>query len=243
MTAGLKPETGLRDPLGIARVICDLTCELAELGMRPEARDDFGALAALKLELRQTPVAPFFDPQINQFGGQRAFWMRLSDKTGMTVGLQAFRIDIIETSLADWAASYTIGLYMRRQEVLVPSHASPPRGSISERITGRLAYHGELWIDRSVRNRRVVDAFGRLGLMLSLVKWHPDAVWALTSQAMATRGHLNRMGFTYLERGFFRWQWGSDDMDAVEWVAIAERAALEQTVDEMLTTPQQSQQA
>jgi hypothetical protein len=81
------------------------------------------------------------------------------------------------------------------------------------------------------------------GLLLSLIRWNPDAVWALTSQTMATHGHLNRMGFNYLERGFFRWQWGSDDMDAVEWIAIAERRGLEQMVEEMLTTPQQSRQA
>jgi hypothetical protein len=126
MTARLKADAGLRDPLGIARVICDLSCELSELGMRPEFSDDFVALASLKKELRGSPVAPFFDPAINQFGGQRAFWMKLSDGAGKTVGIQAFRLDIIDTSLADWAAAYTIGLYMRRQEVLVPSHASPP---------------------------------------------------------------------------------------------------------------------
>ncbi|MBI3672334.1 MAG: hypothetical protein HY245_02690, partial [Rhizobiales bacterium] len=154
-----------------------------------------------------------------------------------------FRLDRIDSNLAEWCGTYTIGLYMRRQEILVPLHPAPPRGSLAEKIGGRLAYQGELWIEQHVRNRRVMEQFGRLGMLLALVRWNPDAMWALSSQAMATHGHLTRMGYASLERGFFRWQWFSEGIDPVEWVAISERRSLEQLVEEMLTTPQQSQQA
>ena len=124
--------------------------------------------------------------------------------------------------------------------MLIPSHASPPRGSIAERISGKLVYHGELWVDRMTRNRRIVEIFGRLGMLLSMLRWNPDAIWALASQTMATRGHLNCMGYSYLERGYFRWQWNTEGIDPVEWVAIIERSGLEQMIEEMLTTPRQS---
>jgi hypothetical protein len=234
----------LRDPLGIARVVAALDAELQGLGLKVGFHEDLGLFAAAKKAIRDEAVAPFFDPSVNEITGGRFFWMNLTDSTGATVGVQAFRLDSINSSLADWAPSYTIGLYMRRQEVLVPLHPTPPRGTIAERISGRVVYHGELWMERTLRNRRVVEAFGRLGMLLSLLRWNPDAIWALASQQMATHGHLNRMGFSYLERGFFRWQWGGGDgIDQVEWVAIAERASLEQMVEEMLTTPQQSRQA
>ena len=74
-------------------------------------------------------------------------------------GAMPFRIDIVESSLADWCATYTIGLYMRRQEMLVPSHPAPPKGSLSERLRGRLAYQGELWIEPHIRNRKVMEWF------------------------------------------------------------------------------------
>jgi hypothetical protein len=234
---------GLRDPLGAARVVAGLAEELERLGAAPTMNEDLAAFAAVKRQVRDEAPSPFFDPAVNDSGSGRFFWMQLSDPKGAAIGLQAFRIDHVNSSLADWGPSYTIGLYMRRQEVLVPLHPSPPRGSISERINGRLVYHGELWIDRNVRNRRIVEVFGRLGMLISLLRWNPDAIWALASQGMATHGHLNRMGFTYLERGFFRWQWVSEGIDDVEWVAIAERQGLEQMVEEMLTTPQQSRQA
>jgi hypothetical protein len=234
---------GLRDPLGAAKIISALVQELEQLGFAAHMDESLAAFAAAKMQVRNEKPSPFFDPAVNIADDSRFFWMNLCDHSGATVGLQAFRIDSVDSSLADWGPSYTIGLYMRRQEVLVPLHPSPPRGCIAERIKGKLVYHGELWIDRALRNRRIVEVFGRLGLLLSLLRWNPDAIWALAGQSMATHGHLNRMGFGYLERGFFRWQWGGDGIDAVEWVAIAERSGLESMIEEMLTTPQQSRQA
>lgn len=234
---------GLRDPLGTARVIAALAGELEQSGFTPAMNEDLAGFGMTKQSVRQEKPSPFFDPTVNAAGGNRFFWMSLADGSGATVGLQAFRIDSVDSSLADWAPSYTIGLYMRRQEILVPLHPSPPRGSISERINGRLVYHGEIWIDRAIRNRRIFEIFGRLGMLLSLIRWNPDAIWGLASQSMATHGHFTRMGYGYLERGFFRWQWESEGIEAVEWVVIAERSGLEQIVEEMRTTPQQSRQA
>lgn len=234
---------GLRNPLGATRVVSSLERELHEQGLSVSTHDDLRQLAALKQSVRQETVAPYFDQSVNNTQGNRFFWMQLLDEQGQTVGLQAFRLDNVNSSLADWGPTYTIGLYMRRQEVLVPLLASPPSGSISEQIRGNLVYHGELWIDRKVKARRVVEVFGRLGMLLALLRWNPDAIWALASQTMATRGHLNRMGFSYIERGFFSWQWGPEGADDVEWIAIAERRGLEQLIEEMLITPQQYQLA
>jgi hypothetical protein len=234
---------GLADPIGTALVIAELAGNLSELGFAVTSSEDLGHFARAKAAARDDRPTPYFDAAINDVVPGRFFWMELHHDDGKTAGLQAFRVDTIESNLADWCASYTIGLYMRRQEMLVPSHPAPPKGSLSERLSGRLAYHGELWLDPHIRNRRVMEWFGRLGMLAALVRWNPDALWALASQSMATHGHLNRMGYASLERGFFRWQWVSEGIDPVEWVAVSERASLEQLVEEMRTTPQQSRLA
>jgi hypothetical protein len=231
-------QVGLIDPLGTARAIAALYSELTDLDYACRVYSDLVEFNALKLGLRGERAHPYHDPEICGLAPDREFWMKLIDPGGSPVAIQAFRLDTVDTSLADWAPAYTIGLYMRRQELLIPMHASPPRSSIAERLKGRLVYHGELWIDKSVRNRRISDAFGRLGMLIGFIKWQPEAIWALASQQMATHGHLTRMGYSHLERGFFRWKWASDGLDQVEWLAVAERAAIEQMVSEMLTTPQ-----
>ena len=238
---GIDPNCyGLQDPLGAARLVTDLKNDLAELGFDVRVAADLVEFNALKLQLRGERAHPYHDPEICGLPRDRAFWMSIADNSGRVVGIQAFRLDYVTTSLADWAPAYTIGLYMRRQEIMVPMHAMPPQNSISERIRGRLVYHGELWIDSEFRKLRLSHRFGRLGLLLCLLKWQPDAIWALAAESMALNGGMLRLGYTHLERGFFRWQWVSEGIDPIEWVAIAERSGLEQMVNEILTTPQQS---
>jgi hypothetical protein len=226
----------LDDPLGVARVVTEMHANLRALGYDAQVSSDLAELDATKQAVRNERVAPFHDPSVSSLGPDRAFWMSLIDAEGKTIGLQAFRLDFVETNLGDWGPSYIIGLYMRRNEILVPMHASPPRNSIAERIRGKLVYHGELWLDRSVKNRRVFDQFGKFGMLIALIKWNPDAIWGLAAQQMATHGHVTRMGYSFIERGFLRWQWVPEGIDPVEWLAVAERDALEQLVDEALTT-------
>jgi hypothetical protein len=119
---------------------------------------------------------------------------------------------------------------------MVPSHPSPPRGSISERLRGKLVYEGELWLDKQIKGRQAFDMFTRLGLFLATIKWNPDAIWGLASEQMAKHGHLGRIGFTILERGVLRWTWASDGIDLVEYLAVIEKQSIEQLLDEMLTS-------
>lgn len=239
---GAMGRTGLDNPLGVALVAARMHEGLRELGYSASVSDDLKLLDEVKRKVRDERVAPFHDTDICDLPPERVFWMGLSDETGKVIGLQAFRLDTIDTSLADWGPSYIIGLYMRRQEILVPAAVTAPRSSIAARIRGKLVYHGELWLDRSVRNRRVFDHFGRFGMVLSLIKWNPDAIWGLASQQMATHGHVTRMGYSFIERGFLRWQWVPEGIDPVEWLAVAERASLEQQIEDYLLSKESGSQ-
>lgn len=228
----------VEDPLGTAKVCAALAAEIEQMGFAVSIGHDARKFNAAKLAARNKPVSPFFDPAVNNFTPERFFCMVLTSASGVTVGLQAYRYDYVDTSLSDWGPNLTIGLAMLRQELMVPSNAPPPRNSIAERIRGKLVYHGELWIDPHVRNRKLMEKFSRLGMILSLIKWNPDSVWALSSGRMASYGHPSRMGYTYMEKGFLRWQWASDGIDLTEWLNIAERHAIEQMVNEMITAPE-----
>lgn len=221
--------------MGMVRVCVLLEKELASKGLYVSQSSDFHLLNETRIQSRGGKVGPMHDHHLCDFSKERAFWMGLHDETGRTVGLQAFRLDHVETSLADWLPNYMIGVYMRRNEVMVPSHPSPPRGSISERLRGKLVYEGELWLDKQIKGRQAFDIFSKLGLFLTTVKWNPDAIWGLASEQMAKHGHVGRIGYTILERGFLRWTWASEGIDPVEYLAVIEKPAIEQMVEEMLS--------
>jgi hypothetical protein len=227
---------GIKDPLGLTHLVTKMVTDLRSNGYSISVSNDLKKLDQTKLAVRGYRVGPMHDPEVCNFDNERAFWMQLEDGDGTPVGLQAFRHDHIDTSLADWLPNYMIGVYMRRQELMVPSHSNAPMGSVAENLRGNLVYHGELWLAKHVKARNVFDSFTRLGLFLSVIKWNPDAIWALTSEQMARHGHLGRIGYTTVERGILRWQWASKDVDSVEYLAVVNQNALENIVHEMLTT-------
>jgi hypothetical protein len=227
---------GLTHPLAAARAATLFEEELRELGLRVHVSADMEAFNLTKLEVRDMPVAPMHHYAVGVFNRERAFWMSLTDESGAVVGLQAFRYDEIDTHLADWCVTYMIGVYMRQQELMVPSFPKPPEGSISERLTGKLVYHGEIWISKNIKSRKVFELFVRLGLVLAVIKWRPDAIWGLASAQMAGHGHFTRVGYTVLERGFLRWQWASEGIDPVEYLVAVELPSLEGMIDETLAT-------
>ena len=224
----------LKNPLGVSRTIVRLEQGLLALGLTLHTDCNMAAFAETKRRVRDMDPAPMHDHLVCDFSGDRAFWMSLVDQDGDVVGLQAYRCDRMDINLSEWCANYMIGVYMRRNELMVPSHGRPPNGSLAEKLSGTLVYHGELWVDREVKNRRVIELFSKLGSLVVLCKWNPDAIWALTGFHMATRGYASRMGYPYIERGFLRWLWHSDNVEDVEYLAVAERSFLEQIVEESI---------
>jgi hypothetical protein len=228
----MSPSYSLKNPLGIAQMVVKLEEGLSAQGLLVGVSTDMAEFAEAKRAARGFEPAPMHDHTVCDFSGDRAFWMWLKDRSGRVVGLQAYRLDRVDMNLTEWCANYMIGVYMRRGELMVPSHARPPKGSMADRLVGRLVYHGELWVERELKNRRIIELFSKLGSLLVVLKWNPDAIWALTGFHMATRGYASRMGYPYIERGFLRWQLHSDNVEEVEYLAVAERDFLEQIVEE-----------
>jgi hypothetical protein len=228
-------QCGLKNPSAITRHVVKLENALNDSGLTVVTSSDMVRYAKVKRDTRSIDPGPMHDHSVCDFSNERAFWMGLRNSSGTFVGLQAYRFDQVDVSLAEWCGNYMIGVYMRRNELMVPSHNRPPAGSISERLRGRLVYHGEVWMDKSVKSKDAVADFSVLGALLALLKWNYDALWALTSQSIASRGYPGRMGYPFIERGFLRWLWHSDGVDPVEYLTVAERQHIEQLVDEPVT--------
>ena len=227
-------DTGLVDPLKTVTAISSLIQAGADMGFSFNVSSDFGELARLRKHLRDSDVSPMFDPVSCRSLPERGFWMSVTAKDGKIVGLQAFRLDEADPNLAEWVLGWMMGLYARRREMIVPRAVQPPEHSLSHLIRGRVVYHGELWIDK--HSRGCFTVFPRIGMLLALVKWQPEAIWALTGQSMATRGHMVRMGYGHLEQSFLTWEWQPHGAEQAEWIGIADRRHLEFSIAEMTST-------
>ena len=120
---------GLAQPLECRTRCCACwKANCVTLRLKVHVSSDMAAFDAAKQKARGIAAAPMHHHAVGVFDRERAFWMYLTDETGEVVGLQAFRYDEIDTHLADWCVNYMIGVYMRQQELMVPSFPKPPRG-------------------------------------------------------------------------------------------------------------------
>lgn len=222
---------GLADPLKTVTAVSALLAAAAEAGFTFSISSDFSELSRQRKILRGNEISPMFDASISTGLGERGFWMGARDRAGELVGLQAFRLDDADPNLAEWVLGWMMGLYARRRELIVPRGVLPPAHSLSHFIRGRVVYHGELWIEK--HSKGCFAFFPRLGMLLALIKWQPNAIWALTGQSMATRGHMVRMGYGHLEQSFLTWEWEPAGAEQAEWIGIAERRHLEFSIAEM----------
>ncbi len=221
---------GLADPLRTVGAITQLIETGAQMGLSFQISADFVEFAKQRRLARGSEVSPMFDNAVSRDIGDCGFWMSARNGDEI-VALQAFRLDDAQPNLSDWILGWMMGLYAKRREMIIPRQLHTPDHSLASLVRGKVAYHGELWIDK--RSKGCFKVFPRLGMLLALVKWQPDAVWALVGESMATRGHMIRMGYGHLEQSFLMWEWKPEGAETVEWIGIAERRHLEFSIAEM----------
>lgn len=225
-------ESGIADPLRTVHCVSKLIEFGRDLGYTFNLSTDFKELAAVKKALRDTEISPMFDLAVDSHLSEIAFWIKATSEQGEICGLQAYRLDFASPNLAEWVLGWMMGLYARRREMIIPRQALPPDNSLTSLIRGKVVYSGEVWVSRNAK-KGLSEAFARLGVLLAFIKWNPDAIWALTSTSMATRGFMLRAGLGYIEPSFLTWLWSPAGASDEEWISVAPRRHLEFLVSEM----------
>ena len=215
--------------------ISDLIQHGADRGLGFRISNNFAEMAEQRRLLRGSEVSPMFDPLAAHGLPENAFWIKASDAQGRTVGLQAFRLDHAEPSLALWALGWMLDHYARRREEVMPRAECPSAQSPTRLIRGRVVYHGELWIDRQAKG--CFPLFPRIGMLAALLTWQPEAIWALTRRSMVERGHMQKMGYGHVEPGFIHWEREPQGAAPEEWIGIASRHNLEASLTTAKSQP------
>ncbi|MDX1716202.1 MAG: hypothetical protein R3287_04790 [Anderseniella sp.] len=225
---------GIENPLEYVELISRLRSTLNERGFVFEWSTDMKAFNEVKLQARGSEAAPMFHHQMCDLDN-KACWVRLSTSDGKTMGLNAYRVDFIDSNLADWATGWMAGLYMKAGQLMVPKAVAPAAGSRARSLSGWLVYHGELWVSREYRGAGDInEMMTYAGHLLAMLKWNPEAMWALVNHRIGVRGTGIQNGYPYAERSFLRWQWHPADIPENEWLLVATRSEFDHAVRERL---------
>lgn len=211
----------------------DLRHAAAARGVSLSVSEDFRAFGELSRTLAgRGSLSPMFDPAYSALDEERAFWVVGRDRAGAVVHLQAFRLDWIESSLSETFADWLVPLYRSTGDDPRPAAGGLSPSPLANRIAGRVAYHGELWIRPSAARGMIglSDLLPRFGLIEAYLRWQPDWLYGFVSERKACRGLPIRWGYTICQPGVLCWDQPLRDCPLVEWLAAASRADIEHLV-------------
>ncbi len=187
------------DELEFAAAISRLTKQLGEAGARPELGSDFNRFAALAASSkRDTKVTPHFDPAINTFTHANAFWIALfKEESSRCIGMAAFRFDQTGgQTLAEFICDHWARLYAPDSSSEIDLRPSDQWHFLAD-VHGGCAYGGDAWIDPKFRDRGLASVFSRVAIIVAMMRWRFDHVYAFVTADMLERGLGKKYGYNH----------------------------------------------
>lgn len=173
---------------------------LNEQGFDCLAEDDFDTIPGKVAQTGKPFQSPLFSIERNDFTRGRAFWVFLMHNGERVGGLAAQYYDLRGERLDDYIIRTSKGQYRGGQRAV--DWIAPPVG---ETMGGRMVYFGELFFsDRARGSRRVLTAFARLSMILSVMSW-PDCDWMYAFIPREQARFADMYGFTWRLPQAMKW--------------------------------------
>ena len=194
--------------------------QVQEMGIYLSIETDFSEFVdtCRELEGKSEPINLFSAEQANRIN---AFWVKGTDASGKVVHVQAIRL--IGTEGAD------LGQFFRAHADLFKIRGAEGMGidlsssifndaPCTRHISGKLCYQGEIWLDRSVRGKKLAFMLPRFALAFAHLKWCPDYMFGFVATKMAERGLSIQYGYTGIQPGAIMWYKPDEDSYIMDWL-------------------------
>ena len=190
---------------------------------------------------KQALGAPF-DPDLQNLKEGNAFWLTGRDLDGDLMHAQAARLlDLKHEDLG----GYMFNRFREFPPAIPDIDRSRFRASPGAcNITGRVIYHGEVWMSDKpglFRGNGLSTVLARYGLLTAMQRWNPDYIFGFMARTVAFKGFAERMGYMRNEPGALRWFRKGSDMPMEEFLSYLSneeaRYLLEMPVSDLVTLP------
>ena len=210
------------DHLGTS--INDLRKEMIGRGLHLRIGRDFNVLLQhIEVTKNRAALHEQFDPNGDMDGAVDAFWLCGFDADGELIHTQAAHLlNLKSRSISDHISS-TLPRYAPKSPALRQATIKAHPGPKARKVKGKVAYHGEMWLDPKYRDRATVSLANRLGLMLIMREWNPDGIFGLMNWKLAADGFNMRIGYTHSEPMTLTWDRADLAAEHQLWLVYLER--------------------
>lgn len=149
-----------------------------------------------------------FNPELHDFTDHQALWIVAENDQGQTVHTQALRVLNL--------SRHSLGQYLSANFTDFPPPDIPldldrsnyRAGPGAQRMTGRVAYHGEFWLGGATgefRGSGVSTVLARYGFWMAMQTWEPDFIFAFILNAVHHKGLAARTGWMHTDPSALQW--------------------------------------
>lgn len=128
------------------------------------------------------PTFPSFRPDRSPIKSGEGYWIMGLDQNNDVVGLEAARLyDLSHSNFAEHVQSLKI-FYADPTIHAHPEDRCTCIAPSAKKMTGKVAYHGDLWLRRDFRGQGVRKILTGITHAMSFVMWAPDFLCALVER-------------------------------------------------------------
>lgn len=167
-----------------------------------------------------------FDPTVHDLNDTNAFWMLGQNRRGQIVHSQALRtLDVGRRSVGD----YFVEKFRDFPPPGVPIDLERSKycmGPGANRMSGKVAYHGEFWLggeEGQYRGSGLSSILARLAFWEALQRWDLDHLVAFMAQSVAYKGWVERAGWMHTDPKALQWYLEGKDKPIEGFLAYLHR--------------------
>ncbi|WP_271597291.1 hypothetical protein [Bradyrhizobium sp. CCBAU 45384] len=206
----------------------------AEKGIKLSLGFDFCEYIAIaRATPTKRPTQPVFRPDRSRIEPGDGYWIMGFDKNNEVVYLEAVRLFHLEHS--------NFGEHLQSLKVFYDEpakHAHPDDRCIctapsAKKITGKVAYHGDLWVRSDFRGQGILKHTGGIGSGITLAMWNPDFLCWLARRWTLEKGVYNPLHY---ESGGAQLRLVEENIREDDWLMWMTREELRSIIDPPVLT-------
>lgn len=163
-------------------------------GIRLSMGFDFHEYSTTRVTTTKQPTSRTFQPPIEPGDG---FWMIGVDMNNNIAVLQAVRLYYLSrTSFAEHLEKTFSSDHALHERPLDSWTCLAPS---ARKMTGKVAYHGDVWVRRDYRGQGMPNIMGGIAFGASFAMWNPDYVCALVEPWLLDKGVVAQYAYPHHE--------------------------------------------
>ncbi|MGV7218876.1 hypothetical protein [Bradyrhizobium sp. UFLA05-112] len=224
--------TSVFNPLQVARFLQVYDDAAAQKGIRLSIGFDFHEYVSItRATPTKGPTYPNFRPDRSPIKSGEGYWIIGVDKNNDVAVLEAARLyDLSHSNFAEHLQSLK-AFYADPTIHAHPLDRCTCTAPSAKKITGKVAYHGDLWVRKDFRGQGVPKIIAGILHGVTFAMWAPDFLCSLVARWSLEKGLVARYEMLHHEPGGSILQLVEEDIVDDDWLIWLTREELRSQVE------------